>query len=95
MGMRPPWVALADEQGERALRTVSDAFRNDNIIDKQEAPAVIRDLLAWKRLCRTARTAKSLADCAEHQVDIGPYFEGKVNDHRGAVDELPDTKEAT
>jgi hypothetical protein len=38
MGMRHPWVAFADEQGERALRTVSAAFRNDNIIDQTEAP---------------------------------------------------------
>lgn len=87
MAMRHPLVAVADMRGDAALRAFRDALGNDRIIDRQEARNIGRALIAWKRDCRAARVAGSLATCIENGVDVGRYFDGRVNDYRAAVDE--------
>ncbi len=90
MAMRQSWIAEADERGAHALRVVHAALRDDGMIDRTEAPAVITSIVAWKRASHAARVAKSLADCVEHRVDIGPYFDRRVHDYIDAVDDVPE-----
>lgn len=92
--MRHRLDAIADEHGERCLRIVRDALRDDGVIDRNEAHGVVTSLIAWKRASRAARVSGSLASSLAVGIDIGPYFDRRVNDYRAAVDEMPDPKEA-
>lgn len=91
MGMRYRLDAVADMRGDVALHVVNDAIRTDG---GRITKAVIVSLVAWKQATRAARVAGSLGESVAHGVDIGPYFETKVNDYRVARDELPEPIEA-